>query len=405
MEAVLGAPTNEHDRVDHVLLAAVRADTVDFLITEDRGLRRKATRLQLDNRVANIGEALEIVRGLFDTKPRPPPAVTATRAHAIDTSDPILESLRNDYPDFDAWLQKCKREHRQTWLIPASAPYAAALAIVKKEEPAEFGLRGKVLKLCTLKVSEAHSGLRFGELLLKTVFEYAWQNKYDFIYLTVFENHGGLITLLEDFGFQEQPPKTRLGELVLVKRITFGAADLAAHDPLQFNIRYGPHGLKLDGTAAFAVPIEPRYHKLLFPEAEAQLQLMPGTHPFGNSIRKAYLCHAATRQLSPGALLYFYRSEDVQGFSCVGVVEATLASRSPRKIARFVGKRTVYSFREIEGMCNHEVLAILFRQARILEPPIPLKDLQDNSVLLSPPRSIVRIPREGAAWLHARLGE
>jgi len=42
------------------------------------------------------------------------------------------------------------------------------------------------------------------------------------------------------------------------------------------------------------------------------------THPFGNALRKAYLCHASTRRLEPGAPLLFYRSKDEKAVFVVG---------------------------------------------------------------------------------------
>lgn len=404
MEAVLGATTpDEQDWVDHQLIVALYSDAVDYLITEDRGLRRKATRLELQHRVATIPEAISILRDLFDTTPRPPPAVEALKAHALDTSDPIFDSFRQDYQDFDAWLRKCKREHRQTWVIKAGGSSLAGLAIVKREEPGEFGLPGKVLKLASFKVSEQYNGFRFGELLLKPVFDYARTNRYTCIYVTVFQKHSSLISLLEDFGFQELGAKTQKEELVLVKHLSFTKDDIASLDPLTFNIRYGPFAVKLPDTAAFAVPITPKYHRLLFPDAEPQLSLIPRLQPFGNSIRKAYLCNAKTRQITPGCNLFFYRSKDARGFTCLAVAEDTVVSKSPSEIARCVGKRTVYTFREIQHMCQHDVLAVLFRQSRILNPPLTLKELTQHGVLTSPPQSVVKISEEGVRWLQACL--
>ncbi len=404
LETTLGRVSPEqHDWVDHLLLAALRADAVDYLVTEDRDLRKKATRLGLGERTTTTSEAISILHNLFDTVPRPPPAVKETKAHALDDADPIFQSLRSDYPGFDAWLRKCKRSHRQTWVIQGDEGHLAGLVIVKREEPPEFGLTGKVLKVCTFKVSEQYNGFRFGELLLKALFQYAKTNHYESMYVTVFEKHSSLLSLLEDFGFRDIGVKTSLRENVLAKRLSCTREERASIDPLAVNERFGPFTVKLEGIAAFAVPIMPVYHQLLFPEAEQQLELMPGTHAFGNSIRKAYLCNAVTRQIRPGASLWFYRSGDMHSLASLGVTEGTLVSRNPEKIARYVGKRTVYSFRDIEMMCKRDVLAILFRLCRILEPPVRLGELKANSVLSSPPRSIVRIPEKGVTWLQSRL--
>ena len=72
-------------------------------------------------------------------------------------------------------------------------------------------------------------------------------------------------------------------------------------------------------------------------------------------------------------------------------------------IARTVGKRTVYSLREIEELCQKPVLAILFRQACVLSKPIPHGELSDHLVFQRPPQSIISIQGEGLEWLKKRL--
>jgi hypothetical protein len=177
-----------------------------------------------------------------------------------------------------------------------------------------------------------------------------------------------LISLFEEFGFRALEHKTSKGELVLAKPMKFSRDDYESHRPLDFNVRYGPRYIKLLGAKAYVVPIIPRYHRLLFPELEDQQSLMPGQDPFGNSIRKAYLCYASMRSIRPGDALLFYRSGDLHSITCAGVAESTLVSANPNELARFVARRTVYSYAEIEGMSGRLVLAILFRLARVLEP-------------------------------------
>ena len=392
-----------NDWVDNQLLAAVDADAVDYLVTEDRGLHRKARRLGLQNRVAHTGEALSILRGLFDVVPEPPPAVRHVKAHALNADDPIFNGLRRDYPRFDAWLQEAKRRRRHAWVIDGAEGRHAAICIVKRERQAEHGLGSTALKICTFKVSEGHGGYRFGELLLKAVFEHARANGYRRAYITVFEKHRELIDLLEEFGFESSDTRTRLGELVLVKSLSPSSDDWDELDPLRFNRRYGPFAARIRDVPTFVVPIRPQFHRILFPDAEDQAALWPGAHPFGNSIRKAYLCNAQIRSLSPGANLLFYRSEDVRAVTVLGVVEDTMVTHSAPEAARFVGKRTVYTFREIEELCTCPLLAILFRQSRVLVEPIALGELIAHGVVKATPQSIVSVPKEATEWLETRL--
>lgn len=403
-QTVFGHPKQgSNDWVDSQLLAALYSDAVDYLVTEDRRLHRKARRLGLENRVADTGDALSILRGLFDVVPKPPPAVRHVSAHVLNASDPIFDSLRREYPGFDVWLRKAKRRRRSTWLIDGVQGLHAAICIVKKERSGEYGLQGKLMKICTFKVSEEHSGYRFGELLLKPVFEHARASSYRAMFVTVFEKHRALIDLFEEFGFESLDTRTPLGELVLVKSLRPSNEDWDTLDPLSFNRRYGPFAAKIRDVPAFVVPIKPKFHRVLFTEAEDQGALWPGAHPFGNSIRKAYLCNAQTREVSSGANLLFYRSKDIRALTVLGVVEDTMVTRSAAQAAQFVGKRTVYSLREIEKLCRSPLLAILFRQSRVLAKPIALQELITHGVITASPQSIVSVRKEATEWLETRL--
>ncbi len=405
LEAKVGhAEPGSNDWVDHQLLAGLHADAVDFLVTDDLRLRKKAGRLGLGRRVASVAEAVSIVSDLFDTVPAPPPAVQSVKAYCLNQTDPIFDGLRKDYPGFDSWLAKCKREHRQAWMISVTGTTGlAAVSIVKSEGSVSFLPGVKVLKVCSFKVSERCNGFRFGELLLKAIFTYAEDNGYDWLYVTVFEKYPSLLSFLQEFGFEAVDHRTELGESCLAKPMRFTQAEFSALAPLAFNIRFGPSAARFVGAPTFVVPILPMYHSVLFPEAEKQLELMPGVHPCGNSIRKAYLSRGPIRTITPGANLLFYRSEDKQHVVMTGVAEDTLVSSSPEVIARYVGKRTVYTYDEIRRMCQRDVLAILFRQSRTIRTPIRLDELRACGVLSAAPQSIVTVPEEAKEWLQTRV--
>ncbi|SEM17373.1 hypothetical protein SAMN04515665_1412 [Blastococcus sp. DSM 46786] len=277
--------------------------------------------------------------------------------------------------------------------------------LVKDELDRPYGLHGKVLKLSTFKVTDEAHGRRYGELLLKTLFNHAHHHGHDGIYVTVFDKHVTLIELLSAFGFRDRARSPR-EERVMAKQLRPTGEDSAA-DPLAFHITYGPPAV--DAQAPFfVVPVEPKWHDLLFPEFMPQLSLWTGEHPYGNALRKAYLCNAAARQIGPGATLLFYRSHNLSAVTAVGVVEDVLISRSPEEIARLVGRRTVYTLDDIAERCGaaRPVLAVLFRQDRLLEPPWSRRVLDNAGVLNGPPQSITGVrDEEGRRWLQERLKE
>ncbi len=400
--------------VDHLMLSAVVVNAVHFLVTDDGGIIRKATRLGIADRVFTVEDALALLTSLLGRTPPPPPLVEATKAYDIDSTDPIFDSFRKDYATFDNWLAKCQLDQRTAWVIRDDGNLTAVCII--KEHDDELQLAGKTLKVCSLKVSEARAGRRYGELLLKTIFRYLAENGYEHVFLTVFEHHVGLITLLEDFGFIRREPDKGTGERYYVKALHPTPEQRAGMPALDFHVRFGPPAVKLSDEEVFLVPIQPQYHRLLFPDAEPQdtpqqLELdllgIPAREPrpFGNALRKAYLCHTPNRQLRAGSTLLFYRSWDQQAVTCVGVVEDTLVSRDATRVAEFVGQRTVYTLQEIEAMCQQrEVVAIRFRQDRLLAQPIGHAEMVSGGVASRAPQSVQRVPSEVIPWLTDRIG-
>jgi GNAT superfamily N-acetyltransferase len=400
---VVGVNTN--DWVDHSLLAAVVGDAVDLLVTQDGGIHRKAARVRVADRVVTVEDAVALLRTLTDAAPAAPPAVESVPAHALDAHDSIFHSLREDYAEFDDWLTKTKRQGRDAWVILGPDDRYAGLCIIKQNDD-DFRLGGKVLKLCTFKVAPEHQGNRYGELLLKTVFSYAHENGYDHLYVTVFDRHEGLITLLEEFGFYCLIGRqTQLGELVYAKDLTSTPASAASLPPLEFHVHFGPPAVKLGLGHVYVVPIEPRYHSILFPEGEAQTTLAVVSRPYGNALRKAYLCNAPIRRIERGDTVLFYRSHDVRSVTAVGVVDDVLVSRDADEIAAVVGQRTVYSYEDIRHLARREVVAILFRQDRLLRHPISLQELQANGAISRAPQSVTSVADAAIEWLAQTLGE
>lgn len=400
--AVLGAPReSSNTHIDTLLLSAVEANAVDYFVTEDHGIHRRARRVGLSERVLTVADAILTVRALFPTVPQTPPLVTSLLAHQLNDADPIFTSFREDYPEFDTWLTKCKREHRRAWVVTSGQEYAA-ICIVNNETPNEYGFRGKVLKICSFKIAERFRGYRYGELILKTIFSYLVTNGHHAVFVEAFAKHQELFSLLNDFGFEDVRESSK-GERVLLKTIQPDAHDTQRTNPLEFNIKYGPYALKLINANAFLVPIRPKFHDLLFPELRTQMAIATESHPFGNSIRKAYLCHSKIRRIEPGDLIAFYRSERDQALTAFGVAETTLVSSDATEVARFVGRRTVYSYAQIEEMAAKPILAVLFRLARPLETAWSVDLLMRAGIIKRAPQSFMQLKKEAVDWIATRL--
>lgn len=406
--------TNDHR--DLRLLAALHGRAANYLISEDVRLRRRAKRAGVGDAVLTVNEAVSLLQSFLPATPLPPPRVENVAAYALDIEQEIFTSLREDYSSFNEWLDKVRNDSdNRTCLVVKDEDVYAALAILKDERSGEYGLSQPVFKICTFKVASGYGGSKYGELLLKAVFSTATARRMATIYVEVLPKHEFLIEFLNGFGFTESTHRTERGELVLVKNLV-PPADATDIDDLSFHALFGPPALKMTGRA-FLVPIMPRWHRQLFPdfrdeEARGSQLILPGmpivqeVHPWGNALRKAYLCNSNTNALQAGDTLFFYRSHDMKAVTTVGVVEKAIRSQDPDEVITFVGRRTVYTPDEIASMCRsvRGVLAILFRQDRFVEPPWQLAELEAHGVVRAWPQTIVQVSERGCQWLREQLG-
>ena len=421
-----GRISNDNDRCDVRLLEALESKAVDFLITQDNGIHRRALRAGLDSIVLTVEEALDWLRETFQEKLVALPFIAEQKAYQVDLSDEIFASLREDYPDFDQWFEKCRRQHRDCWSLQIDGKIAG-LVVRKDESFIEAGVSypgSKILKVCTFKVRDEFRGEKFGELLLKQILWFGQINEYDVIYLTVFPKHTFLRDLLAYYGFigTKNLPS---GELMMEKALLKGPIEVIPSDKFDFARTSYPRFY--DGATAlkFCVPIRPDYHRRLFPEIAfgAELPLFPNekfgpvlrrgeARTPGNTIRKVYLSRAKTKRLRPGDLLLFYMSKDEnysssQSVTTIAVAEQIFDAASTEDLIRLTAKRSVFSVEELAAMDASEkspVKVIDFLLIGHFERPITLDALLTSQVFANaPPQSIAAISEEKYAILKPSL--
>ncbi|MDI7208782.1 GNAT family N-acetyltransferase [Leptospira santarosai] len=405
MMDIIGDPIpGSHDEIDIRMLASVFQDAIDYFITEDQKLRKKAKSLNLQDRVLSLNEVLDLLSRLFPSNIPMPEIVKRLPVYSLNEKDPIFESIRNSYPGFDVWFQKCKLEHRESLVIQRENSLAGLCIFSEEKKDQIDDKKGKVLKLNTFKISSDFSGYKLGELLLKSVIRIARHEKFHHLYLTTHEEQSSLLAFLEDFGFRLLPARNEREELLFLKDI-FPVSDMPLLSPLEFQKRYGPGIEQLENVSFHFIPIRPQYSRLLFRETEKQGELFRELLPVENTIRKAYLCHSSNKQIASGDIVLFYRSEDVRSVVAIGVCEYTFRSQDPKEIILKIGQRTVYSFSEIENLTKKEVLVVLFRESRILEKPISFDELSRMGAVRGSIQSIQKVKEEALPWLKQRIGE
>jgi len=409
-----GAINTENDEADVRLLAALEAKAIDFLVSQDIRLHRRAERAGLGASIFTVEEALQWLKQTFVAKAVSLPYVVESKAYEVSQDHPIVDSLQADYPGFDDWFDRCRRQHRDCWILKVDED-TAGLVIRKTETHAEAGTQfagTNILKICTFKVRDEFQGEKFGELLLKQVLWFAQRNQHDLVYVTTSPKHAFLIALLSYYGF-EQTDTMANGEIMLEKVILTGALPDVTDHVFDFDRQHYPR--YYDGPVArkFCVPIRPDYHRRLFPEIAfgAELPLFPAEKfgPMlaigeeripGNTIRKVYLCRAKITLLRPGDLLFFYMSKDEQyassqSITTLGIVEQVINATTADDLIRHTAKRSVYSPEELRdwgASASSPVKMIDFLLVGHIEPPVRLNTLVSTGVFSNrPPQSIAEL--------------
>ncbi len=324
------ADTRPNDAADNEILYALYCDAVHALVTEDREIHDKAKVRGLVDRVYTIQTVEDWLRRLHDTTqvllPNIEPKPLYSLTPYLETE--FFDSLRRDYSAFDSWFRDKARTGRSAWVSWESPGNLGAICIYTEQENetiTEDGLvlHGSALKLCTFKVGTSVRGRKIGELFLKAAFRYATVNRLEniFIHGDIGEN-SLLFQMLEDFGFVHvgHDPGSEGRDAVYLKKHPV-SPPVTALAPFDYLKQFFPHYLSGQSISKFIIPILPRYHRILFPDynspIDRQLDLFKQATSTGNAIKLAYLCHAQTKRMNPGDLVYFYRSHDERAITSV----------------------------------------------------------------------------------------
>lgn len=409
LDTEFGPLRKPNDVVDAMLLHALESGAADFLVTQDKGLHQRAQRRssELGRRVLFVGDAAELLIQTYEPKKVPIRHVAEVKAHEIDHQDRFFDSLRDGYPEFDDWWRdKCVKQHRSCWVV-YDDNVLAGLIVQKNETATETDAitpAGKILKICTFKVSPERRGVKLGELLLKQVLWYAQTNGYDLTYLTTYEDQASLMELLEYYGF-ENLGRNQNGELIYER--SFSPTAVLPMDGVQaFDLarRNYPRFLLNDQTRGFGIPIREPYHDTLFPDLwnPRQQDLFSGasradaiSRP-GNTIRKVYLCRAPSKLGPPGSLLFFYKGVSKeppsQAITAVGVLESVTLAQSTKELMQMTGGRSVYSEDDLKAWFNSDktpVKVINYLLISYVKPPVSLRELKEMGVVKNRPQQSI----------------
>lgn len=178
--------------------------------------------------------------------------------------DSFFDTLKADYPGFDAWFRRKATEGQEAFVFTDDVGIGAFVCLKPEDnEPIELIDRNlpalKRFKISTLKLAERVQGIRLGEGAVGIALWHWQQDRSDEIYVTVFEKHQYLITLLERFGFQCIGIKKDTGECVLSR----------SRREVDYSNQYKAFPfINPNFTAAGLIPINFNWHDTLFPFSE-----------------------------------------------------------------------------------------------------------------------------------------
>lgn len=256
----------------------------------------------------------------------------------VNLEDDFFDSLRDDYKGFDKWFNEKADADAEAYVfynyknkIDGFLYLKEEVGEVKDIVPALPDRRH--LKVGTLKIN-AH-GTKLGERFVKKIFDRALGGDADDIYVTVFEKHEGLLTLLMRYGFMKYGVKKSNGkeEIVLVRNLKEITGNTLHDFPY----------IDLSKKKCYLLAIYPEYHSEFLPDSilnnESHDIVQDVSHT--NSIHKVYISGiSATAKLKKGDVLLIYRTSDGKGKAFYrSVATSIVVVEETRRISSFASER------------------------------------------------------------------
>jgi predicted nucleic acid-binding protein len=387
---------SRNDFIDTSILNEVYNNRVDYLITEDRGIHRKANFLGCSEKVFKIDAFLE--KCIAENPVLKNYQVLAVKKEYfgnINLNDVFFDSFKQDYTEFGNWFNK--KADNISYICVTDGNVKAFLYLKQEDNNEIYNdiqpsfPQKKRLKIGTFKVTS--TGYKLGERFLKVIFDNALQYNVEEIYVTIFNKRDEqlrLIYLLEDWGFKHWGTKTTDNgiEQVFVR-------DCKPLPNIQQPKLTFPSVSK--NTTKWIVPIYPEYHTELFPDSilnNESPQNFTENEPYRNAIKKVYISRSINRNLNSGDLVLFYRTGGHYAgvVSTIGVVDNIETNiRDENHFIELCRKRSVFDNTEIKKYWNWNknnrpfVVNFLYIDSFPM-PKVNLKKLRGLNIIQNAPR-------------------
>lgn len=321
----------------------------------------------------------------------------------VDLTDTFFDSLRESYTGFDKWFRR--KADEKAYVVTSKAGVQAFLylkiengAITDIDPPLNSVI---CLKVGTFKINAR--GTRLGERFVKKIFDHALINDIKHIYVTVFEHHEVLISILKRYGFSEYGVKrnARGVEKVFLKDFSRIHGDILLDYPV------------IDARSAtkWLLAIYPEYHTGLFPDSILKTEnsnvIRDISHT--NSIHKVYITrmHRINR-FCPGDIIVIYRTAEpgrraeyssVATSLCV-VQEMRKGSSfsTERDFVRYSNKHSIFTEDQLAGFYNERRKG-LYAVKMTYNLALPKRPTRHRLI------EEVGLPRNGPRWDLMKLSD
>lgn len=398
IERLNGTTKTVNDAIDNQLLCEVFSGRVDILITEDRGMRKKALALDLGDKVFSINSFID--KASLDN-----PDLVSYKALMvkkeyignINVGDGFFDSLRRNYKDFDSWI--AKKSSEEAYVCTSDDSSILGFLYLKTEDKETdyhditpcFEPKRR-LKVGTFKIES--TGFRLGERFIKIIFDNAIKRSVDEIYITLFPEKQEVLPLkdlIKRWGFFEYGEKTSKSgtELVMVKR-------LDKYDRTK-TIRENFPVVDYNHKKRF-LPIKAQYHTTLLPDSQLNtengIDFMKGiSHRY--ALQKIYITWGLKSEVREGDILLFYRMGNPGSnkkyssvVTTVGVIDKVIDKfNNENEYLNYCQDRSVFSLEELKRFwLNHRdnlcIIKFIYVSSLVKRPTLDY--LWKNEIVVPP---------------------
>ncbi|RAU48781.1 MULTISPECIES: N-acetyltransferase [unclassified Pseudomonas] len=278
----------------------------------------------------------------------------------INLSDSFFDSLKAAYSEFTDWFVS---KSEQSAYVFENEEGIQGFLYLKTEDGIIDDVTPPLppktrIKVGTMKIN-AH-GTKMGERFVKKILDHAVHSSAAEIYVTVFEEHQGLIRLLNRYGFNSIGHKhTKNGtEQVMLKSLELPFDNFYLSYP-KVNLR---------NANCYVLSLWPMWHTRLLPDSMLRNERSDIVEDVSsaNSIHKVYLCAMkGVEVLKPGDVIVIYRTSDDQGpahyrsvATSIGVIE------DYKNIHEFSTKEEFFRYCRAHSVFNHAELEMFWKSKK-----------------------------------------